>query len=78
MTAAVSYKKLWKLCIDKEINKTQLRKLAQLSPATLAKLSKGEVVNMESLLKIANALNCSVADLIDSTPNDTDSIGGKA
>ena len=67
---AVNYKKLWKLCIDKELTKTQLRKLAQLSPATVAKLSKNEVVNMESLLKIANALKCNVADLIDSTPDE--------
>ena len=70
---AVSYKKLWKLCIDKEITKTQLRTLAQLSPATVAKLSKNEVVNMESLLKIANALNCSAADLFDSTPDEEES-----
>jgi DNA-binding Xre family transcriptional regulator len=65
---AVSYKKLWKVCIDKEITKTQLRSLAGLSPATVAKLSKNEVVNMESLLKIADALECSIADLVDSTP----------
>lgn len=73
---AVSYKKLWKLCIDKEITKTQLRALAQLSPATVAKLSKNEVVNMESLLKIANALNCNAADLFDSVP-DNGNIQGK-
>jgi DNA-binding Xre family transcriptional regulator len=65
---AVSYKKLWKVCIDKDITKTQLRSLAGLSPATVAKLSKNEVVNMESLLKIADALECSIADLVDSTP----------
>jgi DNA-binding Xre family transcriptional regulator len=65
---SVSYKKLWKLCIDKEINKTQLKDMAHLSPATVAKLSKGEVVTMESLLKICNVLNCSIADIIDSTP----------
>ena len=67
---AISYKKLWKVCIDKDITKTQLRELAQLSPATVAKLSKGEIVNMESLLKISNALKCSIADLIDSTPDE--------
>jgi len=66
----ISYKKLWKLCIDKDITKTQLREVAQLSPATVAKLSKGEPVNMESLLKIANVLKCSIADIIDSTPDD--------
>lgn len=75
---SVSYKKLWKLCIDKDINKTQLRTLAQLSPATVAKLSKGEIVDMLSLLKVADVLKCSIADLIDSTPNeDNESAGGK-
>ena len=67
---AISYKKLWKLCIDKEINKTGLRELAQVSPASIAKLSKGEHVNMETLLKICNVLNCSISDIIDSTPDD--------
>jgi len=67
---SVSYKKLWKLCIDKEINKTELRELAQVSPASIAKLSKGEHVNMETLLKICKVLKCSIADIIDSTPDD--------
>jgi DNA-binding Xre family transcriptional regulator len=66
----VSYKKLWKLCIDKDINKTQLREMSGLSPAVIARLSKGEVVNMESFLQIADVLKCSIADLVDSVPND--------
>jgi len=65
----VSYKKLWKICIDKDVTKTQLRELAHLSPATVAKLSKGELVTMESLLKIASALECSASDLFESTPD---------
>jgi DNA (cytosine-5)-methyltransferase 1 len=69
---AISYKKLWKRCIDKEINKTELRELAKVSPASIAKLSKGEPVNMETLLKICNVLNCSIADIIDSTPDGTE------
>ncbi|TCL58882.1 DNA-binding Xre family transcriptional regulator [Kineothrix alysoides] len=68
----VSYKKLWKLCIDKDINKTQLRKMAHVSPATIAKLSKGEIVTMASLLKICKALNCNIADIVDSTPEKAD------
>jgi DNA-binding Xre family transcriptional regulator len=69
LIVSVSYKKLWKLMIDKEITKTQLRKLAHISPATAAKLSKSEVVSLESLLKISEVLNCSVADIVDSTPS---------
>jgi DNA-binding Xre family transcriptional regulator len=68
----VSYKKLWKLCIDHDITKTQLREMAHVSPATIAKLSKGEYVTMESLLKICNVLGCSIADVIDSTPDNTE------
>lgn len=69
---SLSYKKLWKLCIDKDINKTQLRELAHVSPATIAKLSKSEIVTMESLLKICKALNCSISDVVESTPDDID------
>jgi DNA-binding Xre family transcriptional regulator len=66
----VNYKKLWKLCIDKDINKTKLRELSGLSPAVIARLSKGEVVEMQSLLQIADVLKCSIADLVDSVPNE--------
>lgn len=69
----VSYKKLWKLCIDRDINKTQLRQMTHLSPAVIARLSKGEVVKMESLLQIADVLKCSIADIIDSIPSDAQS-----
>jgi DNA-binding Xre family transcriptional regulator len=65
--------KLWILCIDKGINKTKLREMSGLSPAVIARLSKGEVVNMESLLQIADVLKCSIADLVDSVPSDEQS-----
>ena len=66
---AISYDKLWKLLIDKKINKTDLRTSAALSTNTLAKLGKDEIVDMQSLLKICDTLNCSLNDIVDYTPN---------
>jgi len=64
-----SYKKLWKLLIDLEINKTQLAKMASISDATITKLSKGESVNMEMLLRICTALNCHLHDIVETVPD---------
>ena len=66
---AISYDKLWKLLIDKKINKTDLRTAAALSTNTLAKLGKDEIVDMQSLLKICDALKCSLNDIVDYTPD---------
>lgn len=66
---AVSYKKLWKLLIDKEIKKKDLCALAGISPATVTKMGKGGHVTTEVLVKICDALNCSVADIMEVVPN---------
>jgi DNA (cytosine-5)-methyltransferase 1 len=66
---AISYDKLWKLLIDKKIKKTDLRNSASLTTNTLAKLGKGEVVDMQSLLKICDAMNCSLSDIVEYTPD---------
>ena len=64
-----SYKKLWKLLIDLEINKRTLAKLANVSDSTLTKLSKGESVNMEIILRICTALNCDIQDIVEILPD---------
>jgi len=64
----ISYKKLWKLLIDKDMNKTDLRHAIGVSTATIARLSKGETVTMDVLLKICKVLNCNVGDIMDVTP----------
>jgi len=69
---AISYDKLWKILIDKKMNKTDLRTLASLSTNTLAKLSKNEIVDMQSLLKICDTLNCSLSDVVEYTPDAKD------
>ena len=60
-----SYKKLWKLLIDKEMKKRELCSKAGISSATLAKMAKGESITTESLLKICVALNCETYDIME-------------
>jgi DNA-binding Xre family transcriptional regulator len=69
MIMAVSYKKLWKLLIDKDIKKKELCAQAGISSATITKMGKGGHVTTEVLLKICTALNCNVEDIMEMTPN---------
>lgn len=62
---AVSYKKLWKLLIDKDIKKKDLSTMAGISPATITKMGKGGHVTTEVLVKICNALDCKVEDILE-------------
>ena len=66
---AVSYKKLWKLLIDKEIKKKDLSAKAGISPATITKMGKGGHVTTEVLAKICAALDCSIDDIMEILPN---------
>lgn len=62
---AVSYNKLWKILIDKKMNKTELRIAADISTTTLAKLGKDETVSMDVMLRICKVLNCNIGDIMD-------------
>ena len=64
----VSYKKLFKLLIDREIRKTDFAKMAGISANTLAKLSKDENVSLEIVARICRALNCTVDEILDVLP----------
>lgn len=59
----VSYNKLWKLMIDRNINKSKLRSLTGIGTNTLAKLSKDQPVSMEVLLKICSRFDCDISDI---------------
>lgn len=59
-----SYNRLWKLLIDKGINKTQLRDMAGISNQTLSRLSKNQNVSMEVLDRICSTLQCDVEDIV--------------
>lgn len=61
----VSYKKLWKLLIDKDIKKKDLIERAKISPATVTKMGKNGHVTTEVLMKICAALNCQVEDIME-------------
>ena len=63
----ISYKKLWKLLIDKDMRKEDLRLKAGISTNTMAKLGKNENVNTNMLVKICSALNCDIADIMEIT-----------
>ena len=61
----ISYNRLFKLLIDKGLKKTELAKLAGLTPGTLAKLSKNETVSMETLIKICTTLHCTLDEIVE-------------
>jgi len=64
----ICYKKLWKLLIDKNMKKKDLRIAANLSPSIVAKLGKNENVSMDVLIRICTALECDVADIMEVIP----------
>ena len=67
----VSYKKLWKVLIDKDMKKKDLQAAAGICWASITKLSKGETVSMEVLMKICKTLDCNIGDIMDLIPEET-------
>jgi len=65
MPKAISYDKLWKLLIDKKMNRTDLKEKSGISTASLAKLGKNENLTTAVLLKICTALNCDIGDIME-------------
>jgi len=61
----ISYKKLWKMLIDKNMNKRDLKRVSGVSTTSIAKLSKGENITTDVLLKICIALDCGINDIMD-------------
>lgn len=82
---AMCYKKLWKLLIDRDMTRADLRDKTGLSPATLAKMSKGEAIGANVLERICETMQCNVGDVMDYVPethriqgdNDGDNLGRK-
>ena len=65
----VCYKKLWKLLIDKNMNKTELRMASGITTTALAKLGRDENVNTEVLAKICKTLDCKIEDIMEMVPD---------
>jgi len=66
----IVYKKLWKLLIDKDLKKTELSSLANISMTSIAKLGRNENVNTEILNKICVALECDISDIMEVVPDE--------
>lgn len=62
---AVSYKKLWKLLIDKDMKKKDLREATGITTTALAKLGRNENVSTEILVKICKVLQCDISDIME-------------
>lgn len=67
---AVSYKRLWKLLIDKDMKKKDLAEVANISTYTSNKLNRGENVNIDTLVRICHALNCGLEDIMELVDDD--------
>lgn len=66
---AISYKKLWKILIDKDMKKKDLCAAAGISHTSMAKLGKNENVTTDVLLKVCHALNCDIGDIMEVIPD---------
>lgn len=66
---AASYKRLWKLLIDKDLKKKDLCELANVSTYTIGKMNRGENITTDVLVRICAALNCSIEDIMEIVPN---------
>ena len=66
----VSYKKLFKLMIDRDMKKTDLKEMASIGNSTMTKLAKDENVTMDVMAKICNALNCTMDEIVEVLPDE--------
>jgi DNA-binding Xre family transcriptional regulator len=64
-----SYKRLWKMLIDREMKRQELRRILGISGNTIAKMGREEMVSLEVLDKICNYLNCSIEEIIEHIPD---------
>ncbi len=67
---SISYNKLWKLLIDRNMNKSELRKQAKISTNAIAKMGKNESVSMDTMNKICKVLQCNIGDVMDFVTDD--------
>lgn len=70
MAKTVSYNKLWKLLIDKNMKKTQLKEISGISTASIAKLGRNENITTAVLVKICEALDCDFSDIMEAVSED--------
>lgn len=78
MAKIISYNKLWKLLIDKNMNKSDLRDVSKISTASLAKLGRNENLTTAVLLKICDALDCDISDIMEVKETEEESVSAEA
>ncbi len=61
----VSYNKLWKMLIDRNMTKAELRKKTKIAPSTFSRMNKGEIVSLEVLMRICVEMNCGLDDVVE-------------
>ena len=74
----ISYKKLWIMLVEREMSKQSLRERCSIAANTMTKLNKGEKVSLDVLIKICEALNCNIGEIVDVLPDETLSVDNKA
>lgn len=71
MAKTISYNRLWKLLIDKNMNRQALKEISGINTASIAKLGRGDNITTAVLLKICNALECDLSDIMELIEDDT-------
>ena len=66
----ISYKPLWRILLERDMSKKELREASGISTASLAKLGKGENITTDVLLRICEALHCNINEIIETVPDD--------
>lgn len=66
----ISYKPLWRILLERDMSKKELRELSGISTVSLAKLGKGENITTDVLLRICKALNCNINEIVETIPDD--------
>lgn len=69
---AASYKRLWKLLIDKDLKKKDLCEMANISTYTISKMNRGDNITTDVLVRICKALNCSIEEIMEIIPDDSE------
>lgn len=73
----ITYKKLFKLLIDRDMNRQDLKKICGLSSASVAKLGKGENITTDMLVRICEGMNCKLEDIMEIVPDDEETEDGQ-
>lgn len=69
---AASYKRLFKLLIDRDLKKKDLCEMANISTYSIGKMNRGENINTDTLVKICSALSCSIEDIMEIVPDNSE------